>query len=194
MTDETGLTVTLTTTIGQIWASRIVVPKYNLILNDSLDDFSIPGRANGFGYAPSPANYVAAGKRPQSSSCPYILEPISKAQSLTPGLNGTRELIAGGAAGGSTIISCNVQVIRNMVDYGMTPGEALSFRRLHNQLSPDETTLERGTDRGAPVQGWSQGDAEKLEKRGHKTKWIDSECLTPATGVCPPSHRSTDKR
>lgn len=174
VTDETGLTVTLTTTIGQIWASRIIVPGYNIVLNDSLDDFSIPGRPNGFGYAPSPANYVQAGKRPQSSSCPYILERASP-DSLSPEVPAGPDLMAGGAAGGSTIISCNVQVIRNMVDYGMPPGEALSFRRLHNQLLPNVTTFEQDTDRGAPVQGWKKEDAMALEKRGHKVEWIPSE-------------------
>lgn len=174
VTDENGLTVTLTTTIGQIWASRIIVPGYNIVLNDSLDDFSIPGRPNGFGYAPSPANYVQAGKRPQSSSCPYILER-SAPNTLSPDAPTGPDLMAGGAAGGSTIISCNVQVIRNMVDYGMAPGDALSFRRLHNQLLPNVTTFEQDTDRGAPVQGWSEVDAKALEKRGHKVEWIPSK-------------------
>lgn len=176
--------MTLTTTIGQIWASRIVVPGHNIVLNDSLDDFSIPGRPNGFGYAPSSANYVQAGKRPQSSSCPYILE-LSAPALLSPGAAGAAgapELIAGGAAGGSTIISCNVQVIRNMVDYGMGPGGALAFRRLHNQLLPDATTLEQGTDRGAPVQGWAEGDAAALRKRGHTVEWIPRECGALSVG------------
>lgn len=173
--------MTLTTTIGQIWASRIIVPGYNIVLNDSLDDFSIPGRPNGFGYAPSPANYVQAGKRPQSSSCPYILERASPDTLSPDAAAGGPELLAGGAAGGSTIISCNVQVIRNMVDYGMGPGAALSFRRLHNQLLPNVTTLEQDTDRGAPVEGWTEADAKGLEKRGHKVEWIPSEFI-PAAG------------
>ncbi len=47
---------------------------------------------------------VKGGKRPLSSSCPYIVE------------NEKGEVVlAGGAAGGSTIISANVQVVRNVL-------------------------------------------------------------------------------
>lgn len=54
---------------------------------------------------------VFGGKRPLSSSCPYIVE------------NDAGEVVlAGGAAGGSTIISANLQVARNVLDYGMSAG------------------------------------------------------------------------
>lgn len=36
-------------------------------LNNEMDDFSSPGSVNSFGFAASPANYLAGGKRPQSS-------------------------------------------------------------------------------------------------------------------------------
>jgi gamma-glutamyltranspeptidase len=47
---------------------------------------------------------VASGKKPLSSSCPYIVE------------NDQGEVVlSGGAAGGSTIISSNIQVARNVL-------------------------------------------------------------------------------
>jgi hypothetical protein len=39
------------------WGSRIMVPEYGFVLNDSMDDFSIKGRPNGTGYEPTKANY-----------------------------------------------------------------------------------------------------------------------------------------
>jgi gamma-glutamyltranspeptidase len=55
-TDSSGLMCSVTTTVGLPWGSGIMVPKWGLVLNDSMDDFSIEGRPNGFGYEPSPTN------------------------------------------------------------------------------------------------------------------------------------------
>lgn len=55
--DETGFVVSITTTVGLNWGSRIMVPEYGLVLNDSMDDFSVKGRPNGTGYEPTKANY-----------------------------------------------------------------------------------------------------------------------------------------
>jgi hypothetical protein len=55
--DADGLVLSMTTTIGLAFGSRIIVPGYGFVLNDSMDDFSIAGRPNGTGYEPSPPNY-----------------------------------------------------------------------------------------------------------------------------------------
>ena len=130
--DSTGLVVSITTTVGLNWGSRIMVPGYGFVLNDSMDDGSVEGRPNGTGYEPTKANYreiqkpdsgrrlvrtalmiaVAGGKKPLSSSCPYIIADRDN-----------KVVIAGGAAGGSTIISGNTQVARNaLVSLHPIPG------------------------------------------------------------------------
>jgi len=86
-----------------------MVPKWGLVLNDTMDDFSIEGRPNGFGYEPSPTNLVKGRKRPLSSSCPYIVEKDG------------RPILIGGAAGGSAIITANIQVARNVLVSLLTP-------------------------------------------------------------------------
>lgn len=55
--DSSGLLCTVTTTVGLPWGSGIMVPEYGFVLNDSMDDFSIEGKPNGFGYDPTPANF-----------------------------------------------------------------------------------------------------------------------------------------
>lgn len=105
------------------------------------------------------------GKRPLSSQCPYIIEWEGQV------------VFAGGSAGGATIISANVQVIRNIIDHGMSAREALSAPRLHDMVLPDKTQLEQDTLRGGPVVGFSEALAQDLEARGHNIEWIVSESV-----------------
>ncbi|KAJ3973558.1 gamma-glutamyltranspeptidase [Lentinula raphanica] len=130
--DSGGLVISITTTITLWWGSRIVVPSSEIVLNDSIEDFS---QSNHFGYLPTPANYVEGNKRPLSSSSPFIIEDCEG-----------RFRYAGGAAGGSRIISCNVQQARNFM------------------IAPNETHLEEGLVNGEV--------AAALEKMGHKIKWL----------------------
>jgi gamma-glutamyltranspeptidase len=55
--DETGMVVSMTTTIGLNWGSHIMVPEFGFVLNDSMDDFSVQGQTNGTGYPAQQANF-----------------------------------------------------------------------------------------------------------------------------------------
>src|SRR5579871_4806897 len=72
--DENGMTISLTSTVNLLFGSRLMVPETGLIMNNEMNDFSIPGASNAFGYVPSPANYIRPGKRPLSSISPTIVE------------------------------------------------------------------------------------------------------------------------
>src|SRR3954463_349747 len=102
-----------------------------VIMNNEMNDFSIPGVTNEFGFVPSPINYIRPNKRPLSSVTPIIVEHP----------NGTL-YISIGAAGGSRIITSTVQAIWHVLDHGMTLPQALKEPRLHDQLLPDRTTFE----------------------------------------------------
>lgn len=118
-----------------------------------MDDFSQPGRDNAFGFAPSPSNYIAPGKRPLSSITPLIAEHAG---------NGTL-FFATGAAGGSRIISATAQTAWNMLVRGMSLREAVAAPRLHHQLLPHVLRVEEGFDEGV---------VEGLKAKGHEVEWM----------------------
>ncbi|PPQ67291.1 hypothetical protein CVT25_005875 [Psilocybe cyanescens] len=122
--DKNGMAVALTSTVNQVFGSRVLDPETGIILNDEMDDFSTPGRSNGFGLWPSPYNYPEPGKRPLSSTVPTILEHA----------DGSFYLAVGGS-GGSKIFSSVFQVILNL-GWGLDISQAIEFGRLHDQLYP----------------------------------------------------------
>jgi gamma-glutamyltranspeptidase/glutathione hydrolase len=122
------MAVSLTTTINLRFGSHIIVPETGLIMNDEMNDFSIPGSSNQFGYIPTPANFIRPGKRPLSSMTPVIVEYLS---------NGTLYFVTG-AAGGSKIITATLQSLWHVLDQRMTPIEAIQSPRFHDQLVPDQ--------------------------------------------------------
>jgi gamma-glutamyltranspeptidase/glutathione hydrolase len=121
--------------------------------NNEMDDFSQPGRRNAFGFAPSPSNYIAAGKRPLSSITPIIAEFASNCSLF----------FATGAAGGSRIISATTQVAWHILAGNMSMHDAIAEPRLHHQLLPDVLMLEDGFDNST---------AESLAGKGHEVQWM----------------------
>ncbi|KAL0258401.1 hypothetical protein SLS55_007577 [Diplodia seriata] len=150
--DKSGMAISLTTTINLLFGSQLMVPETGVIMNDEMNDFSIPGASNAFGYIPSPVNYVRPGKRPLSSIAPVIIEYP----------NGTL-YISVGAAGGSRIITSTIQNIHHMLDEGMTAPEALAEPRLHDQLVPYYVSFEYAYDNST---------VEFMKERGHNVTWV----------------------
>jgi gamma-glutamyltranspeptidase/glutathione hydrolase len=121
-------------------------------MNNEMNDFSIPGTKNAFGYVPSPANYIRPGKRPLSSISPTIAE--------WP--NGTLYYVVG-SAGGSRIITATIQNLWHVLDQNMTSAEALQQPRLHDQLIPDTVAFEYA---------YNNSTVQFLADRGHNVSWV----------------------
>lgn len=130
--DASGMAISLTTTVNLLFGSQIMVPETGVIMNDEMNDFSIPGSSNAFGYRPSEANFIRPGKRPLSSITPVIAEHYAN-RSL---------FFATGAAGGSRIITSTIQNLWHVLDQNMTVKEALAEPRFHDQLSPNTAQFE----------------------------------------------------
>ena len=61
--------------------------------------------------------------------------------------------------GGSRIITAVLQVVVNVIDFGMTIADAVEFPRVHHQWVPDEVIAEPGLP---------PDSLRGLEARGHK--------------------------
>ncbi|KAK1498608.1 gamma-glutamyltranspeptidase [Colletotrichum tamarilloi] len=135
--DASGMAISLTTTVNLLFGSQLMVPETGVIMNDEMNDFSIPGSSNAFGFIPSPANYVRPGKRPLSSISPVIVEhPDGKLYFVI------------GSAGGSRIITATIQNLHNVLDRNLTAPQALAEPRFHDQLSPNTAAFEYAYDNG----------------------------------------------
>jgi gamma-glutamyltranspeptidase/glutathione hydrolase len=133
--DHTGLSISLTTTINTLFGAKICSSE-GVIMNNEMNDFSIPNVTNAFGYVPSPANFVRPGKRPLSSISPVIVEHLN-ATSLASAL-----YVAIGSAGGSRIITATVQNLLHILDGGLSTAAALAQPRIHDQLVPAQVSFE----------------------------------------------------
>jgi gamma-glutamyltranspeptidase/glutathione hydrolase len=131
--DADGNAVAVTFTLNGGFGNGITVPGLGFLLNNEMDDFtSKPGVPNMFGLVQGEANAIAPGKRPLSSMTPTIV------------LKDGRFFMALGAPGGSRISTAVLQVILNVVDFGMNVQDAIDAPRFHHQWLPDKLSLERG--------------------------------------------------
>ena len=118
--------VALTYTLEDGYGSKIVVPGAGFLLNNEMGDFNAgPGLTTAEGLIGTDPNLAAPGKRMLSSMTPTILAKDGKV------------VLAIGSLGGRTIINTVLEVIVNVVDFGMNVQEAIDAPRFHHQWLPD---------------------------------------------------------
>lgn len=131
--DAAGNVVANTYTLNGWFGAKVTVPGTGLLLNNEMDDFSAnPGQGNLYGLVQSERNAVGAGRRPASSMTPTIV------------LRNHQPLLALGSRGGSTITNVVLQVILNVLDFGLDLQSAVDAPRIHHQWIPDEIITEPG--------------------------------------------------
>ncbi|KAL0581322.1 hypothetical protein V5O48_000698 [Marasmius crinis-equi] len=152
--DKDGMAVALTSTINGLFGSQVLDSETGIILNNEMDDFSVPGTPNIFGLWPSPYNYPGPHKRPLSSTVPTIIERTADGSFFA----------ALGGSGGSIIFGALFQVLVNLMHWGMDLGQAVEAGRVHDQLYPAITMA----DDTYPVQL-----VKELVARGHNVTVLD---------------------
>lgn len=146
--DAQGNAVANTYTLNFSYGAAIVAEGTGVLLNNEMDDFAAKaGTLNAYGLVGGETNTVAPGARPLSSMTPTFLFRDGKLVLVT------------GSPGGSRIISTVLQVVTNVVDFGMNVAEAVTAPRLHHQWRPDALLVETG---------FSPDTLRLLRERGHK--------------------------
>ena len=129
--DNEGNAVAVTYTLNDWFGAGMVAGDTGVVMNDEMDDFTVKlGTPNLFGLVQGEKNAIAPGKTPLSSMAPTIL------------LKDGKPVLVVGTPGGSRIISVVLETILDVVDYGMSVGEAVDAPRIHNQWLPDVTNVE----------------------------------------------------
>jgi gamma-glutamyltranspeptidase/glutathione hydrolase len=145
--DGEGNAVAVTYTLNGAYGSGVTVPGLGFLMNNEMDDFAAkPGTPNMFGLVQGESNAIQPGKRPLSSMTPTIV------------LRDGKPFLVLGAPGGSTIITAVLQVMLNVVDFGMNVQDAVDAPRVHHQWKPDRLEVERGI---------SPDTIALLRQRGH---------------------------
>ena len=148
--DASRNAVSVTLTLGTPFGSRVVVPGTGLLLNNLLHQFDpVPGRPNSIG----------PWRRPLWNGTPAIV------------LRDGKPVLAVGSVGARQMISAVLQVIVNVVDFGLDVQEAISSPRLHC----DATTTTVDSRVGAKV-------IDELSALGHRVRAIEEDILVVSLG------------
>jgi len=156
--DGTGNVVSLITTIGDAFGSRVTSEQTGVILNDELVDFSTPRQfhpfqtifTSGSRRSVSP-NTPRPGARPVSSMMPTIV------------FRAGAPVLALGGAGGLRIATGVAQALLARLVFDRSPSDAVAAPRFHTPYQGATTELEFGTD---------QGVASGLRERGEHVEWL----------------------
>ncbi len=124
--DDGGNVVSFTSSIESPFGSHLMVDGF--LLNNQLTDFSFRPADKGRAVA----NRVEPSKRPRSSMSPTIVLDQQN-----------RPLLALGSPGGANIIGYVAQALVLILDWQITPGEAVAAPRIVNRNGP--TLIEQGS-------------------------------------------------
>jgi gamma-glutamyltranspeptidase/glutathione hydrolase len=161
--DAEGNAVAVTYTLNNGYGNGITVPGLGFLLNDQMDDFtSKPGAPNLFGLIQGEANSIQPGKRPLSAMTPTIVVRDGK------------PFLVLGAPGGPRIVTAVLQVLLNVVDFGMNIQDAVDAPRFHHQWKPDKLYLEHGI---------SPDTVALLKARGHDVEYSPGVVLARVEAI-----------
>ena len=133
--DKDGNMVGNTYTLMFTFGSGVVVDGTGILMNNNMGNFTLrPDIPDAFGLIGSEKNTIHPGRRPVSSMSPIFVFKDGKPFLLT------------GTPGGSTIITANMQMVLNVLEFGMNIADATVAPRIHHQWLPAILHVESGVN------------------------------------------------
>lgn len=124
-----GNTYTLMFTFG----SGVVIEGTGILMNNNMGNFTLRSDIpDAFGLMGSENNLISPNRRPVSSMSPVMVSRDGEPLLMT------------GSPGGSKIISANMQMVLNVLEFGMNIADATVAPRIHHQWQPDVMQIESG--------------------------------------------------
>jgi gamma-glutamyltranspeptidase/glutathione hydrolase len=137
--------VSLTESLECYFGSGVTVPGTGLLLNDTMHDFDPH---------PGMTNSVGPRKIPMSNMSPTIV------------LKEGKPILALGSAGGPRIVSSTLQVLLNVIEYGMELRDAVAAPRIH--VNGTSVELEETVQRAVAMKLRKMGHSVEVRKRAGK--------------------------
>ncbi|KAM2466706.1 hypothetical protein COP2_008879 [Malus domestica] len=152
--DPQGNAVSMTSTVNGYFGAHILSSSTGIVLNNEMDDFSIPGNVSA-SPPPAPPNFIRPGKRPLSSMTPAIVLKDDQLKAVV------------GASGGALIIPATAEVLLNHFARGMDPLSSVMAPRVYHQLLPNVVRYENWTSVTGDHFEVPTQIRKSLQKKGH---------------------------
>ncbi|GMN33564.1 hypothetical protein TIFTF001_004234 [Ficus carica] len=147
--------VSMTATVNAYFGSKIMSPSTGIILNNEMDDFSMPAKVSTGVLPPALPNFIRPGKRPLSSMSPTIVLKDNHLKAVV------------GASGGAFIFGAVGEVLINHFARGMDPFSSIMTPRIYHQLIPNVVKYEKWTTVTGDHIEFPVYLREALQKKGH---------------------------
>lgn len=131
--DAEGNMVGNTYTLMFSFGSGVVIEGTGILMNNNMGNFTLRADIpDAFGLMGSENNLIRPNRRPVSSMSPVLVSREGQPILMT------------GSPGGSKIISANMQMVLNVLEFGMNIADAAVAPRIHHQWKPDVMEIESG--------------------------------------------------
>ncbi|KAK4280969.1 hypothetical protein QN277_012519 [Acacia crassicarpa] len=154
--------VSFTTTVNWVFGAGVLSPSTGIVLNNEMDDFSIPTIVSPEELPPAPTNFIRPNKKPLSSMTPVI---VTKDDRLVGVIGGS---------GGLHIFPSVIQVFLNHFILGMDPLDSVQSPRIYHTLIPNVVRYENLTGPYGDHIEVLEETRHFLEDRGHQLKEAQS--------------------
>jgi gamma-glutamyltranspeptidase/glutathione hydrolase len=152
--DSEGNMVGNTYTLMFSFGSGVVIEGTGILMNNNMGNFTLRSDIpDAFGLMGSENNLVRPNRRPVSSMSPVLVSRDNKPVLMT------------GSPGGSKIISANMQMILNVLEFGMNIADASVAPRIHHQWRPDALEIESGISPDTVSLLMDKGQSIKFSQR-----------------------------